>query len=164
MKNSAVIVFHSSSSSSSSSPSDIHIVQLEIKIPANKWISVFKAAAPPAQPTAAFRILAFGIYVTHFRIVTGSEKHCCQQVCPSIVRSSYKITIWQWTRTRNGERTAQSRMIRWSWRATCWATALLIRMFHCWDPCGFFYIQGLLYKTIQQRNVHCILQQQHEKV
>lgn len=40
--------------------------------------------------TVAFRILAFGIFVTHFRIVTGTEKHCCRQMCLTVVRSNYK--------------------------------------------------------------------------
>lgn len=35
----------------------------------------------------AFRIFAIGMSVTQFRTVTGADKHCCQSICPTVVRS-----------------------------------------------------------------------------
>lgn len=50
-------------------------------MPANRFLSGLNLQL--YQLSLAFRILAFGIFVTQFRIVTGTEKHCCQHVANS---------------------------------------------------------------------------------
>lgn len=61
---------------------------------AGKYIYLtFEAATLPFESTVAFRGLATCIFVTHFRIVTGTEKCRCCQKCP-VVRSNYKIETY----------------------------------------------------------------------
>ncbi len=48
----------------------------------------------PAKPAEAFRILAFGIFVTHFRFMTGTQKHCCGQLCPTVVSGNYEVASY----------------------------------------------------------------------
>lgn len=61
---------------------------------AGKYIYLtFEAATLPFKSTVAFRGLATCIFVTHVRIVTGTEKCRCCQKCP-VVRSNYKIETY----------------------------------------------------------------------